>query len=293
MSSPSRLATDILYLKALLATGEFPRRRAPSGFATAQVEPSRHRLIRALLQGDGGPRWGYDPNQPRVPAGNPDGGQWTTTGGTAGTSGAGAAETSGHGAADMPWSDGDWNPTDVSDAKRRRPRRERPPLPEGGPFKEFWQAIQGFRAKYLKDLFGNTDEGVVACTKLNGQEVCGTNALSRAYRPDDDVRAKRLRATLIEKYPQIFETETVGWIPNDALFHAETTVLLRAANENGGTLAGQHLVVAVDEVMCPSCQRVLPKVGLELGNPTVTFVDRYGPSRIMQNGEWIWIRSAP
>ncbi len=25
---------------------------------------------------------GYDPNQPRVPAGNPDGGQWTDTGGS-------------------------------------------------------------------------------------------------------------------------------------------------------------------------------------------------------------------
>jgi hypothetical protein len=318
MSFPSDFATRVRLVKALLAD-ESPLSHAQSGFAAGQPDPSRSALIRALLQGgDGrrsdyatpqvdpnraalirallqgdGRRSGYDPNQPRVPAGNPDGGQWTSTGGTAGNSGAGAAETSGDGAADTPWSGGDWDPTDVSSAKKRRPRRERPPPPEGGPFKEFWQAIQDFREKYLKDLFGNTNEGVVACTMLNGREICGTNASSRAYQPDDDVRAKRLRATLIEKYPQIFRRVIVGWIPNDALFHAETTVLLRAANENGGTLAGQNLVVAVDDVMCPSCRLVLPKVGLELGNPTVTFVDRHGPSRIMQDGEWIWIRSAP
>src|SRR5581483_6598811 len=30
---------------------------------------------------------GFDPNQPRVPAGNPDGGQWTSTGGGEANSG--------------------------------------------------------------------------------------------------------------------------------------------------------------------------------------------------------------
>jgi hypothetical protein len=81
MSRPSRLDLDILYLKALIANDEWELRRAQSGSATGQFETSRARLIRALLQDEGGRRSGYDPNQPRVPAGNPDGGQWTSSGG--------------------------------------------------------------------------------------------------------------------------------------------------------------------------------------------------------------------
>lgn len=37
----------------------------------------------------------YDPNQPRVPAGNPGGGQWTSTGGTSGSAGAAGSERAG------------------------------------------------------------------------------------------------------------------------------------------------------------------------------------------------------
>jgi hypothetical protein len=61
------------------------------------------------------------------------------------------------------------------------------------------------------------------------------------------------------------------------LFHAETNVLLRAAEANGGTLAGKSLDIYVDRKLCPNCERVVPLVGLELGNPTLTFVD---PDRI-------------
>jgi hypothetical protein len=79
MSSMSDFASHIRLVKALLAD-ESPLSHAQSGFAAGQPDPSRAALIRALLQGDGR-RSGYDPNQPRVPAGNPDGGQWTSTGG--------------------------------------------------------------------------------------------------------------------------------------------------------------------------------------------------------------------
>jgi hypothetical protein len=284
----SDFATRIGYVKALLAV-ESPLRRAKSGLATGQLDPSRGALIRALLQGDGGRRSGYDPNQPRVPAGDPDGGQWTSTGGTAGTSGAGAAETRGHGAAETPWSGGDWDPTDVSDAKRRRPRREREPPRDDEPYKEVWQAIQAFRVTHTRDFFEKrNDEGVVACTEINGREVCGSNSrFADAYTDEDRARATELRQDLITKHRYIMAIKNVGFKPNVAVYHAETTVLLRAKHENGGTLAGQTLRVFVEDTPCSSCQMILRYIGLELGNPTVTFISRTGWKRTMRDGRWL------
>jgi tRNA(Arg) A34 adenosine deaminase TadA len=80
--------------------------------------------------------------------------------------------------------------------------------------------------------------------------------------------------------------DNIGHHPNDALFHAETTVLLRAASKNGGNLAGLTLEVFVEKAPCPNCMKVLPYVGLELGNPTVTFVSANGERVTMRNGKW-------
>ena len=85
----------------------------------------------------------------------------------------------------------------------------------------------------------------------------------------------------------MFDRRNLGQKPNDALFHGETTVLLRAAKERGGTLAGQTLTVFTDRELCNSCERVLPYVGLELGNPTVTLVDPDGSTMTMRDGAWI------
>jgi hypothetical protein len=322
MSFPSDSATRSRLVKALLAD-ESPLRHAQSGFAaghrdtnrrhlmrallqgeaerrsghaTPQLEPSRDALIRALLQRDGGRRSGYDPNQPRVPAGNPDGGQWTSGGGMAGAGGTGAAETNGYGAgarwtsgSDTPSLSEDWAPTDVSDARRRRPRREREPPRDYEPHKEIWQAIQAFRVKHTRDLFEKRyDEGVVACTEINGREVCGSNSrFVDAYSDEDRARARRLRQDLITKYPYIMKVRNVGLKPNVAVYHAETTVLLRAKHENGGSLAGQTMGVFVEDTPCSSCQMILPYVGLEVGNPTVTFISRTGWKRTMRNGRWL------
>lgn len=50
--------------------------KARYAFAVAQLELRRLLIARARKQ--------YNPNQPRVPAGNPDGGQWTSGGGNGG-----------------------------------------------------------------------------------------------------------------------------------------------------------------------------------------------------------------
>jgi len=47
----------------------------------AVVEEKLHKLGRVLVKA------GFEPNQPRVPAGNPDGGQWTSTGGSSNATG--------------------------------------------------------------------------------------------------------------------------------------------------------------------------------------------------------------
>ena len=94
-----------------------------------------------------------------------------------------------------------------------------------------------------------------------------------------------MREVLLRKYPDLRGSND-GEAPMDALYHAETNVLLRAAREHGGSLAGRTLEVITDNPMCNSCPYILPKVGLELGNPTVTFVDRRGHARTMRNGQW-------
>lgn len=79
----------------------------------------------------------------------------------------------------------------------------------------------------------------------------------------------------------------MGQFPNNALFHAEATGLLRASRENGGSLAGLTFDMFVSRRMCPSCLVVLPLLGLELGNPAVTFVDPAGRRRTMRDGHWL------
>ena len=99
--------------------------------------------------------------------------------------------------------------------------------------------------------------------------------------------ADQLRDTLLVKHPDVMEPDFLGRRPNDAIYHAETTVLLRATRESGGTLAGRTLEVFIDRTMCRSCRTVLPYVGLELGNPTVTFIDPRGVTRTMRDGSWL------
>jgi len=205
-----------------------------------------------------GHRSHFNPNQPRVPAGNPDGGQWTSAGGGTGSRLA---------AADKPRLGRHLAIAIAVEIAKR--------------------VIEAYRSKQgLWDLFGHKD-GTIAFTIIDGTKVFGSNSTSPAYTSADKAAAIRMRDILVKKYPNNFPAEHVGRIPNDAFFHAETTVLLRAAREKGGTLAGQALTVHVDRLLCQRCEAVLPYVGLELGNPTVTFVDPNGSTKTMRDGDWL------
>jgi len=199
----------------------------------------------------------YNPSQPRVPAGHPDGGQWTSGG-----AGAGIQIAAGDGRGGP----GGWLRAVVDLAMA---------------------VIEAYRSEHgLRDLFGNR-LGTVTWTRIDGKDIFGSNSTSPTYRQIDRKDAESMRPKLIEKYPDVMAQDNIGQKPNDALFHAEATVLFRAVRENGGTLAGRKLEVFSDRPMCPSCEKVLPYVGLELGNPTVTYIDRAGRTLTMKDGGWL------
>jgi len=206
-------------------------------------------------------RGGYDPHQPRVPAGHSDGGQWTD--------------------------DDQWNEHPLVRA-RFAAAREFPPI---GPLRiarilhRALKIIESHRAdNLLYDLF-DRPRGTVSMLEIDGRTFFGSNSRLPLYTSRDRAEADAMREIIKRKYPDIPGSND-GEIPMNALYHAETNVLLRAAREHGGSLAGRTLEVVTDEAMCNSCPDILPLVGVELGNPTVTFIDHRGRLRTMRNGQW-------
>lgn len=169
----------------------------------------------------------------------------------------------------------------------QRPQRtrlaanERGPLGPGGLARMAVElarhAIDAFRDEHIFwDLFRRR-VGTVTTTEIDGVRYFGSNSTAPSYSSTDRREAEVMRDVLIRKYPDIMKTERIGRKPNDAVFHAEANILMRVARENGGTLSGRSIEMYSDRAMCSdSCPIVLPKLGLELGNPTVTFVGPEG-----------------
>jgi hypothetical protein len=151
--------------------------------------------------------------------------------------------------------------------------------------------IDAYRREQGMDLFGepiwSREQNTLATCRVGDIPLMGMNSGAITYTQQDQAAAERTRDALVLGYPTVMNTRQIGGFPNDALFHAETTCLLRAARANGGTLADQTIEVHVDRPMCISCRKVLPSLGLELGNPTVTFFDPDGSVRTMRDGAWI------
>jgi hypothetical protein len=133
------------------------------------------------------------------------------------------------------------------------------------------------------DLFGHR-QGAVTVTTIDGRQIYGSNPDLGEWRSIDRDEANRLRATILQRYPEKFNSNNIGRRPLNAFYHAETNVLLRAARQHGGTLAGRALEIFGDRDLCNNCKEILPYVGLELGNPTVTFVGPSGRRWKMRDG---------
>jgi hypothetical protein len=220
------------------------------------------------LGAQGARRGGYDPNQPRVPAGHSDGGQWTD---------------------DDRWAEDDRWADHPLLGVRFAASRELPPIgPFGGRLllilRRALQILQKLRSdNLLYDLFGKP-KGTVSFLEIDGEPFFGSSSGLPLYTSRDRAEADNMRRILLHKYPEL-RRNNVGEAPMDALYHAETNVLLRAARVLG-SLRGRTLHVVTDKAMCPSCPTILPKVVLELGNPTVTFIGPRGETRTIRDGKW-------
>lgn len=158
---------------------------------------------------------------------------------------------------------------------------------DGGAWIDAYRTINN-----MPDLFGRADwpqdKGTVAVGKIDGQVYFGVNSRAPGYSDVDWNRATATRDYLADKYPDTMKRENMGWAPNEALFYAESTILLRAASDNGGSLANRSIEIHVDRRVCDSCGEVLTKLGLELGDPYVVYVERgTGARNAMWNGKWL------
>lgn len=137
-----------------------------------------------------------------------------------------------------------------------------------------------------RPAFGST-QGTVAFASVDGKPVFGVNSDAPGYTVADTAAAQTIRDRLIATDPGTMNTEHPGRMPNNALFHAETTALLRAAEPYRGSLAGRTIEMSTDRRLCESCGDVLPLVGSQIGNPTVRITDGTGALWIMRDGIWI------
>jgi hypothetical protein len=218
--------------------------------AEIRFEIKFRRLLRDL-------KAGFNPNQPRVPAGSREGGQWTNGDG-------GGADRVRLAAADGP------NFGRVSRLKLLLEVAKK--------------VLDAYRSKEgLWDLFGHK-VGAVTYTEIDGKVTFGANSSLPSYGTIDRIERDRMIARYAEENPEMAEKARLRQMPVDAFGHAETNVLLRAARENGGTLQGRTLQVFGDRVLCNNCKEILPFVGMELGNPTVTFFDSKGEAGTIKDG---------
>ena len=132
--------------------------------------------------------------------------------------------------------------------------RELPPIgPLGGRIplilRRALRIIESLRSdNLLYDLFGDK-MGSVSMLEIDGEKFFGSNSSLPLYTSRDERDADALREVLLRKYPEL-RRNNVGQKPLDALYRAETNVLLRAARKFGGTLAGRRLEVVTDRRMC-------------------------------------------
>jgi len=130
-----------------------------------------------------------------------------------------------------------------------------------------------------------TSDGTVARAEVDGQYVYGTNSNAPyGYQVMDRLSAISMRRTLLIKYPNKMTLKNIGQKYNDSVFHAEATSLLRLARNYGGTLRGKQIKMTVDRKLCPGCEKILPLIATELGDPDIVVRDGIGRVYDIQGG---------
>jgi hypothetical protein len=330
-------------------------RRATLCVKVARVEIALKELRELLTKAN------FNPNQPRVPAGNPDGGQWTDDPSWTGGWGSDrsrrvrVAQVGGPGRNDPRiLSDAtpqdEWKPG-AQYAQNRPPRGQFPTATPGQQARLLaieaqaaatvrrvqeidpnWRpreadltvpgSVQGYIARAearaaaaearllelgrlpqfqliehyaatnaTRNLFGQQTwplpRSAISVTTLNGQPVFGVHSRAPTHLyTSADAEVARREARALAQSGWLPAPANPGAAPYNSLFHAESTVLLRAAGLNGGTLAGQRLEVSVNRLICPNCFQTLPHLVRRLGNPLVTFIDKLLVRHQMGGGAW-------
>lgn len=119
-------------------------------------------------------------------------------------------------------------------------------------------------------------------SKLTDELSFGSNSRLPLYKSRDRAEADQLRNILVRKYPELVRNNEGQWpcslsCRNECFASRRERVWGHARRSE----------VVVDKRMCPSCPDILPKVGLEIGNPMVTFIGPRGQVRTMQDGKWL------
>jgi hypothetical protein len=129
--------------------------------------------------------------------------------------------------------------------------------------------IDAYRQQQGLDLLGepvwSRDANTVAVCTVDNVPYVGINSQALTYTNADRSAAEQLR---------------------DVIVSCRSHVPVESCKSKWWELEGRVIEMSVDRVMCPSCRTVLPSIGLELGNPTVRFVDPGGSVRIMRDGTW-------
>ncbi|MGD9671521.1 MAG: hypothetical protein AB7U75_21145 [Hyphomicrobiaceae bacterium] len=170
---------------------------------------------------------GFNPGQPRMPAGNRDGGQWTSSGGSIG---GGLAHL----------------------ASSRR------------------QTVRVRVGRSYHDA-----------TPAQSMRLANAAAWARTA-------TNRVREIEPSWRPRPSLTETIeGEIRALEAAAREANALMRAAQVHGGTLSGREIEMRTDRELCWSCETLLPRIALQLGNPDVRIIDGTGMLWILRDGIWI------
>ena len=145
-------------------------------------------------------------------------------------------------------------------------------------------AVDAYRNNF--DVPAGNDTIAVGTIDNDARTIVGVNSRAPGYTAEDRAAANAMRDTLVISDPDVMRSDNMGYKPNDAVYHAEATALLRAAKVNDGSLDGRVIDIYVDREMCRSCDKVLPLISREFGYPTVRFTDFYGKRVTLRNGRW-------
>ncbi|OPX45585.1 hypothetical protein CLHUN_09640 [Ruminiclostridium hungatei] len=149
--------------------------------------------------------------------------------------------------------------------------------------KEPWEAIDRFRKSNglepLGDRIPVRGDGLetVALMEVSGNKVFGVNS---SLLSDELKNLGRDFFKVIKEKGLLGNAKHYGSGEAQVLTHAEAHALMKARKEAGGHL-GDSVVLYVDRLTCPNCQKYLPEVRAAMGIKTLKVITKGGIELIL------------